>query len=205
MSRRTPRAKGRRRMRGSFFHSKSLTCVKRVPVGPGTSRYSTRNTDAASSSSIVSRCGGVRSRCSTISSAAGRRGTGLCTTLQRRSPTDSTALTLRHQRGSFEGFETKSHTVSTGRAMATDSSTRITETVDRQVRVAAFVLPAPKAEAGRSRPKRRPGARERWWRPGRPLFASIAVAGLPTAIPREDSRVSANVASAHHRIRGDLG
>lgn len=40
---------------------------------------------------------------------------------------DSTAMTLRHQRGSFEGFETKSHTVSAGRAMTTDSSTRITE------------------------------------------------------------------------------
>lgn len=36
-------------------------------------------------------------------------------------------------------------------------------------------------------------------------FSSIVVAGLPTAISREDSRVSADVASVRHRIRGNLG
>ena len=100
-SRRTPCLNVARRTRGSLFHSKTLTCVNCVPVAAGVSRYSTLNTDASSSSRIVSRVGGSDSRCSTTSSAGARSGAGLWSTLQRRGPAASTALTLRHHRGSF--------------------------------------------------------------------------------------------------------
>lgn len=74
---------------------------------------------------IVSRFGGSDSTCSSTSSTGERSGTGLWSTLQRRGPAASTALTLRHHRGSFDGSATNAHTSSGGRAMSTDSSTRI--------------------------------------------------------------------------------
>ena len=122
---RTPRANVPCSTRGSFFHSKSLTWVNRVPATVGSRVYSTRKTEALSSWRSVSPSGARRSTSVTESGTAGRSGTGLWMTIHRPSPLASTDLTFRHQRGSFCRSFTIAQTVSTGRSISIDFSTRI--------------------------------------------------------------------------------